>query len=77
MNPGPRMLGLMAERKIPVVIGSDSHTPTRVGDAFDLALDYLSAAGYETVSVFRHRQRTDLPIEEVRASFSRENAVTG
>jgi len=77
MNPGPRMLGLMAERNIPVVIGSDSHTPTRVGDAFDLALDYLSAAGYEKVSVFRHRERSDFPISEVRASLPLASALPG
>ena len=70
MNPGPLMLGLMAERKIPVVIGSDSHTPRRVGDSFDLALDYLSAAGYENVSVFERRKRNDLPIQSVRESLS-------
>lgn len=77
MNPGPLMLGLMAERNIPVVIGSDSHTPTRVGDGFDLALDYLSAAGYEKVSVFRHRERSDLLISEVRASLPQVSALPG
>lgn len=70
MNPGPGMLALMAERGIPVVIGSDSHTPTRVGDGFHDALDWLEAAGYETVSVFRERQRRDLDIAAVRASFA-------
>lgn len=69
MNPGPEMLALMAERNIPVVIGSDSHIPTRVGDGFDFALDALTAAGYTSVSVFRNRRRYDLPIGEVRASL--------
>ena len=69
MNPGPLMLGLMAERNIPVVIGSDSHTPARVGESFDLALEYLSAAGYENVSVFQHRKRSDLAIRSVRESM--------
>ncbi len=70
MNPGPEMLALMAERGIPVVIGSDSHTPTRVGDGFSEALDQLAAAGYETVSVFRERQRRDLRIEAARSSLA-------
>lgn len=69
MNPGPEMLALMAEREIPVVIGSDSHTPIRVGENFAAALDHLSAAGYETVSLFRERQRRELRIDEVRASL--------
>jgi histidinol-phosphatase (PHP family) len=70
MNPGPEMLRLMAERQIPVVIGSDSHTPTRVGENFALALDLLAEAGFKTVSVFRHRERTDLEINAVKESLA-------
>lgn len=69
MNPGPKMLAMMAERKIPVVIGSDSHTPTRVADGFVDALEALVAAGYENVSVFRERRRRDLSIDRVRESL--------
>ncbi len=69
MNPGPEMLALIAERKIPVVIGSDSHYPQRVGDNFELALKNLSDAGFETVSVFRNREREDLLITDVRKSL--------
>lgn len=70
MNPGPEMLTLMAERGIPVVIGSDSHTPTRVADSFAEALDHLSTAGYDTVSRFRERKRIDLPISRVRETIA-------
>ncbi len=69
MNPGPEMLALMAERDIPVVIGSDSHTPRRVGDLFLGALSSLEAAGYDTVSFFENRRRQDLPIDTVRQSL--------
>lgn len=69
MNPGPGMLALMAERDIPVVIGSDSHTPTRVGEGFVEALDAMEAAGYRTVSLFRERRRRELPIAAARASL--------
>lgn len=72
MNPGPEMLAMMAERKIPVVIGSDSHTPTRVADGFVEALKVLEAAGYESVSLFRERQRRDLPIASVKSGLARE-----
>lgn len=71
MNPGPRMLRMMADRKIPVVIGSDSHMPTRVGDRFEDALDLLEKAGYRTVSVFEKRKRIELPIRASRASLRR------
>ncbi len=69
MNPGPEMLALMAERDIPVVIGSDSHIPGRVGDLFLAALSALEAAGYDTVSYFENRRRQDLPIDTVRESL--------
>ncbi len=70
MNPGPEMLSMMAERDIPVVIGSDSHIPGRVGDRFREALEHLAAAGYESVSCFRNRQRQDFSLEVVRDSLA-------
>lgn len=69
MNPGQDMLQLMQQRGIPVVIGSDSHKPTRVGENFSLALQNLQAVGYEKVSVFQNRKATDLRITEALASL--------
>lgn len=69
MNPGPEMLELMADRKIPVVIGSDSHTPTRVGEGFVEALEAMREAGYDSVSLFRERQRREVAIETALASL--------
>ena len=62
MNPGRPMLRLMRERKIPVVIGSDSHVARRVGENFGAALEMLRDAGYESVSVFENRRRKNLPL---------------
>lgn len=66
MNPGPEILARMAERGIPVVVGSDSHTPLRVADGFGPALDALEAAGYRSVSLFRNRARREIPIDQAR-----------
>ena len=68
-NPGPPMLRLMRERGIPVVLGSDSHHPLRVGAHFEEALDWLETAGYDNVSAFRERRRYEIPIERVRAAL--------
>ncbi|MDZ4289756.1 MAG: histidinol-phosphatase, partial [Prosthecobacter sp.] len=38
MNPGNEMLRMMAERKIPIVLGSDAHRAPRVGEHFVTAL---------------------------------------
>lgn len=69
MNPGRAMLEMMAERNIPVVIGSDSHVPWRVGDQFESALEQLSRVGFESVTVFERRFRNDYPISEVLQSL--------
>jgi histidinol-phosphatase (PHP family) len=72
-NPGPGMLTMMRERGIPVVLGSDSHVPRRVGSDFDDALDSLESAGYSKVSHFLARKRVDLNILDVRASLMRQH----
>lgn len=71
MNPGNEMLRMMAERKIPVVIGSDAHKAPRVGEHFVTALNNLVEAGYEEVSYFKKRQRIDLKISEVISSIKK------
>lgn len=71
MNPGNEMLRMMADRKIPVVIGSDAHKPGRVGEHFVTALNNLTEAGYEEVSYFQRRQRIDLKISDVLASLKK------
>lgn len=65
MNPGPLMLRMMGERGIPVVIGSDSHQPQRVSENFIPALEMLQQAGYDVVSIFKHRQRSEIKIVDV------------
>jgi len=65
MNPGAEILAEMAQRDIPVVLGSDAHDAHRVGADFDKALAQLQAAGYTSVSYFLGRQRYELPISEV------------
>ncbi|MEM9913797.1 MAG: histidinol-phosphatase HisJ family protein [Planctomycetota bacterium] len=60
--PGPRILYEMARRRIPVTLGSDAHSPKRVGENFRKALRLIQAAGYRKVSVFQQRQRHDLDI---------------
>lgn len=74
-NPGPAMLAMMREREIPVVVGSDAHSPERVGDGFEDALDALAEAGYEEVSMFVARRRYSLSIAEARQSLLNTSAV--
>jgi histidinol-phosphatase (PHP family) len=70
MNPAPDILRAIAHRGIPVVIGADAHEPGRVGDRFPQALELLLASGFEKVSLFRSRQRREIPIATALASFA-------
>lgn len=65
MNPGSEILSEIAERGIPIVLGSDSHEPRRVAADFDRAILSLEGAGFTHVSYFLNRERHDLPLEEV------------
>jgi len=69
MNPGPRMLGMIRERGIPVVLGADAHRPSRVADRYEDALRMLEALGFRTVSFFLGRRRQEVPIPTALASL--------
>ncbi len=66
MNPFPQMLVEMRRRKIPVVVGADAHEPERVGANFHEALDLLEDCGYEDITFYINRVRTDVRIPMAR-----------
>lgn len=74
MNPGPRILAAMAERGIAVVIGSDAHSPQRVADKWEEALDLCENAGFTHVSNFVERKRRDHLIADARASLKNKSS---
>jgi HisJ family histidinol phosphate phosphatase len=74
MNPGNEFLGMMAERKIPVVVGSDAHRAQRVGEHFVRALENVKAAGYKEVSYFEWRKRKTLKVDDVLANLRQHEA---
>jgi len=69
MNPSLSILTAMRARNIPVVIGSDAHSPARIAADWETALDLIKTAGYERVSYFLERRRHDIPLETARASL--------
>lgn len=69
MNPNRHMLAAMHTRSIPVVLGSDAHSPERVADDFASALDLLQEVGFSHVSYFLGRERQEVPITAARASL--------
>ncbi len=75
MNPGNEMLGMMADRKIPIVLGSDAHRAPRVGEHFIRALENLKTVGYKEVNYFEWRKRKALKIDDVLASLKKHEAA--
>ena len=69
MNPNIHMLVAMAERDIPIVIGSDAHDPKRVGADFETALDLLEEAGYTHIHFFLGRRRQQMALDRARDSL--------
>jgi histidinol-phosphatase (PHP family) len=60
--PSPELLGRCAQLQIPVVVGSDAHTPETVGRDFDRARNLLNIAGYRHLTGFFHRRREVVPL---------------
>ena len=75
MNPGNELLAMMAQRGIPIVIGSDAHRAVRVGDNFLKALENVKAAGYKEISYFEWRKRKTLKVDEVVANLKKHATV--
>lgn len=69
-NPNQPMLREIAERGIPIVLGSDAHTPERVGADWEEALDLIALAGFKYVSYFLARKRHDVPVAQAKASLA-------
>lgn len=62
---------MMADRNIPIVVGSDAHRAHRVGEHFVTAYNHLLEAGYEYVSYFIKRRRHEIRISDALASMKR------
>lgn len=75
MNPNPTMLREMQARDIPVVLGSDAHSPDRVAADFEDAMALLQEAGYETVTYFQARRPQQVSITEGLASLQAAKPV--
>lgn len=72
MNPSPLILEEMSRRNIPVVLGSDSHSPNRVGAEFERALRLLGETGHTHVHFYPNQGRHQVSLEEAIASLAIE-----
>jgi histidinol-phosphatase (PHP family) len=65
--PGPAIVRWYQEAGGTLVTtGTDSHAPQHVGTGLQQTMDMLELCGIDSVSSFRKRQRTQVPIEQLR-----------
>ncbi len=57
--PGPRILALAAELKVPITFGSDAHAPGEVAMHFAEAIALARATGYTRYCAFTGRRREE------------------
>jgi histidinol-phosphatase (PHP family) len=60
--PGRSILARVRELEIPITIGSDAHAPGDVGRDLDQAIQLVKSFGSGRISVFDHRQRTEVRV---------------
>lgn len=56
INPGIEMLTMCKERNIPMVLGSDAHTPNKLANNFDNAIKGLKEIGIRKLHYFKNRK---------------------
>jgi len=62
--PSREMLELAFSADVPIVINSDAHKPSEVGQDFDQALRLVREVGFRTTVRFEKRQRIVVPLPE-------------
>ena len=62
LYPAPGLLRALAQRAVPITLGSDAHVPGDLGRDYDRALSAAHDCGYRTVSMFSGRERREVPL---------------
>jgi len=62
LYPSHDLLARCRERGVPATLASDAHVDRDIGRDFEVALDHLRSAGYETVTVFDRRESRQEPL---------------
>ena len=75
MNPGPEILAEMHQRNIPVVLGSEAHSPSRVAAQFEDALETLANVGYTEITYFLQHQPHKITIENALHSLNAKKPI--
>lgn len=58
LYPSPELMKRLVARKIPMLINSDAHHPSQVGEFYEQGLAYLEKYGVTQIALFTNRKRT-------------------
>jgi histidinol-phosphatase (PHP family) len=61
--PSPEILSWACEREIPIVFGSDAHSPDRVGANFKEAVALAKEVGYTHYNTYSNRVATPVALD--------------
>jgi histidinol-phosphatase (PHP family) len=61
--PDRRFLHYFFKENVPVCVNSDAHFPSRIGQYFDEAYQFIKDVGYKEMAVFQNRERSIIPID--------------
>jgi histidinol-phosphatase (PHP family) len=64
--PTRRFLEIACQNSVPVVIGSDAHTPSDTGADYDRAIDLARSVGYTHVQQFSKRKKVSVAISGLK-----------
>ena len=62
LNPGLEMLAMCKEKNVPLVIGSDAHSPKKLANNFSDTFEILKDIGIKTLYYFEKRKLFDYKI---------------
>lgn len=71
MYPSEKLLSMIRELAIPLTLGSDAHRPQDVGRSFAEASAFIEKYGDGTISIFKRRERTQVPLRRLRMAPSK------
>ncbi|MHA1339602.1 MAG: histidinol-phosphatase HisJ [Promethearchaeota archaeon] len=63
--PEEIIVEMIAERRIPMIISSDSHDPSDVGSGFKQAVKFLAEKGIKELVRFENRKQIKIPIKNI------------
>lgn len=64
LYPARALMERLVKHRVPMMINSDAHHPSQVGEFYQEGLTYLEEYGIDEITLFTKRERTAVPIKK-------------